>query len=395
MDLLQFTGKIPLWVLFCVSIQLDKTTIMKNLFLVCLAGILTHTLSAQFEGPLSGGSFTNTAIVGSNKSWTNTSNAGASDNSYASFGNLGGGVGSHTDYLVATNFNFAIPSGVLISGIVVEVERSDPSGRTSDFRVRIVKGGVIGLADRSGGAAYGISDSYQLYGNAGDNWGEGWTPADINSPNFGVAIAAQRSVTGGTTAGRIDDIRITVFYDFSTTLPVRLTSFIASRQDRSVMLKWKTTDESNMSEYLVERSANGRDFTAIQSVASRNNSYATEYAYTDNAPIRGISYYRIKMKGTAGDIRHSPVISIHYSEIASVDLYPTILGQGQMINIRNAVQEKLTIRFISANGQQVARITTNENRFSSILLQNQKGTIYYQVFRENGSIAGNGRLLVQ
>ena len=90
MDLLQFTGKIPLWVLFCVSIQLDKTTIMKNLFLVCLAGILTHTLSAQFEGPLSGGSFTNTAIVGSNKSWTNTSNAGASDNTYASFGNLGG-----------------------------------------------------------------------------------------------------------------------------------------------------------------------------------------------------------------------------------------------------------------------------------------------------------------
>ena len=367
---------------------------MKNLYILVFVCLLSMHLHAQLEGPNSGSSFSNVTITGSNKTWNNCGNSGSSDNVYSSFGNLGGGIGAHTDYLVATGFNFNIPAGVTISGIVVEVERSDPNGRTSDYRIRIVKGGNIGAADRSGGAGYGISDSYQLYGNAGDLWGETWSVEEINSPTFGVAIAAQRSAASGVTAGRIDDIRITVFYDF-TTLPVTLTSFIATLVNKEVIVRWNTSDESSMSHYLVQRSVNGRDFTAIGTVNSRNSVDATSYSFNDNAPVSGTSYYRLKMIGTAGDVKHSPVAAINFAEKQSVDLYPTVISAGQPIFIRNDNSEKLTVQFYTANGQQTANVTTTTRQIAPGMIPARSGIQYYHIYRENRERVGSGRVILQ
>ncbi|HEX5653729.1 MAG TPA: hypothetical protein VFX58_11685 [Chitinophagaceae bacterium] len=367
---------------------------MKNLFLLCLGFILLSPVYAQIDGPRSASSFTTVVIPGSNKTWLNTGNAAASDNSYSNFGNLTGGVGSYTDYLVATNFGFSIPLGVTVSGIVAEVERSDPNSRTSDYRVRIVKGGVIGSTERSGGAAYGSTDSYQLYGNAGDLWGETWTSTDINTPNFGLAIAAQRSVSGGTTAGQIDHIRITVYYDFFT-LPVRLSSFTAVKLGQDVLVSWQTTDESNMQQYVVERSRNGRDFSAIHSRQSLNQAGSLQYSFTDTDPLPGNSWYRIKMVGNNGEVKHSSLALIQFENNAKADLYPTLLSPGQMLNIRNQSNEKLTVIFYSPSGQKLSTVQTLSTSFSSIMLFGQKGLVIYQVFNEEGIMKGRGRLMIQ
>ncbi|MEJ0104975.1 MAG: hypothetical protein WDO19_21565 [Bacteroidota bacterium] len=169
-------------------------------------------------------------------------------------------LGAYTDYLVVTDFLFALPPGASISGIVIDIERSDAFRRTSDYSIRIVKNGVIGATERSLGAGYRAGDSYQSYGSSGDLWGESWTDADINNSGFGVAIAAQRSVGGaGATAGKINDVQITVFYNFVVT-PVRLVSFSACKKNKQTELTWVTADEVNMDHYEIERSSNGRDF---------------------------------------------------------------------------------------------------------------------------------------
>ena len=371
---------------------------MKNLYLLFITIYFTTRLTAQSQGPIHGTSFAVFGMAGSNKTWTNASNVASSDNVYSDFGNITGGAGSYTDYLVVTDFGFSIPLGAIVKGIVVEVERSDPNGLTSDYRVRITKSGSVGVTigntERSTGAAYPAADAYQSYGNSNDLWGESWTSSTINASGFGVAIAARRTVAGGTTAGRVDDIRITVHYTF-TTLPVHLASFSATRSSKEVIVKWKTADETNMSHYKVERSLNGRDFTVVHTTPSQNNAFETNYSYTDHNPVAGTSYYRLKMAGNTGDTKYSSIVTINFNDKENVELYPNLLISGQMINFNNPKDEELTIRFYTANGKQVARVTTISQQLSPVMLEGQKGVIFYHVFKSNGEMAGRGRLMLQ
>jgi len=210
---------------------------MKKL-LPIFALIVSSNLFAQSGGPLSPSTVTTVAIPGSSATWSNTGNTSLSDDAYANTGDIVGGAGSYTDYLVATNFGFSIPSGAAITGIEVTVERSDASGLTSDYRVRIVKGGVIGSTEMSSGAAYGTSDSYGMYGSPFDSWGETWTDADVNAADFGVAIAAQRNAAGGSSAAVIDQILITIYY--AATLPVTIVNFSASKKSNNIETQWIT-----------------------------------------------------------------------------------------------------------------------------------------------------------
>jgi cysteine-rich repeat protein len=113
-------------------------------------------------------------------------------------------------YLKATGFGFSIPSGAVIEGIQVNVERL---GVFPDFdaAVRIVKGGIVGTTDRSMPGYWSAlppDDEVATYGDGSDLWGETWTAADINGMNFGFALSA----AGADNIALVDSISITVFY---------------------------------------------------------------------------------------------------------------------------------------------------------------------------------------
>ena len=367
---------------------------MKNLLLTCISVFFASISFAQIDGPFSGGSLTTVAIPGSNKTWTNPGNASPSDNVYSTFGNLTGGVGSYTDYLVATNFGFALPSGIVITGIVVEVERADPSFRTSDYQIRIVKGGVIGTTERSGGAGYSSTDSYQLYGNPGDLWGDSWTETDINAANFGVAISAQRSNPGSTTANaRVDDIRVTVFWEFLT-LPVKLIKISAGKNKNNVELKWTTAEEFDMRHYEIERSSNARDFVAIEKIACQNKWGQNSYVTKDDNPVNGFNFYRLKMVELNGDVNYSRIVFVIFSTGENVLVYPNPWKKGLPLQITNPENEKLEIIFYNSSGQLVARVFTNSSRVPTEALNNSKGILFFRIQRENGEATGSGRLVV-
>lgn len=162
-------------------------------------------------GPNSPATVVNDSAAGT-VAWTNPSNAASSNNSYAETGTLF--AASTTNYLKATNFGFAIPSGATIDGIAVDVEMmiKFAGADIRDQAVRIVKGGTIGATDKSrAGVDWPSADAYITYGSSSDLWGESWTDSDINSSNFGFAI---RGIYIGakTAVGQIDHIRITVTY---------------------------------------------------------------------------------------------------------------------------------------------------------------------------------------
>ena len=70
----------------------------------------------------------------------------------------------------------------------------------------------------------------------------------------------------------------TVFPAFVQTLPVELVRFDAKAAGRVADLTWVTASERNSAWFVVERSANGRDFSALGRVAAAGTS-ATSHTY--------------------------------------------------------------------------------------------------------------------
>lgn len=141
--------------------------------------------------------------------WTNASNAGASDNAYATC-NLGALQYSHS--LVATNLGFAIPVDATIDGISVTVE-----GKTSVAFALVISNALLQLSggdrgsDLEPSSYLPTSDGNVVIGGASQMWGTTWTPAQVNDTTFGVLLIVHNESLGAALAS-IDDIIITVHY---------------------------------------------------------------------------------------------------------------------------------------------------------------------------------------
>lgn len=156
---------------------------------------------ATSSGALSPGTIVDNASTGV-KLWTSPSNAQSSNDQYTNTSyssTCAGNSSSH--YLKSTNFGFNLPSNATISGILVAVERksnvnSSPSG-TKDKYIYILKGGNLGLTNKADTVdLWPTTDTYASYGGSDDLWGENWTASDINSSDFGVAIAVDLVIGG-------------------------------------------------------------------------------------------------------------------------------------------------------------------------------------------------------
>jgi hypothetical protein len=124
--------------------------------------------------------------------WSNPERVVAEDGNRAQsyYITSGSGTGT-THYIKATNFGFAIPTGMRIDGILVEIKKtgsaSAPSGGADqsqkDSSVKIVKAnGSIGTTNKAKTTQWPYPLAYVSHGGAADLWGESWTPEDITTP---------------------------------------------------------------------------------------------------------------------------------------------------------------------------------------------------------------------
>lgn len=124
------------------------------------------------------------------------------------------------DRLIADDFSFSIPKDAEITGISVEVRRAaDSTDSAVDHTVRLVKAGVVGAVDRSRPEKWGVAFESVTYGGPHDTWGETWTPADVNAPDFGVAFSALYTQTAGNGRAYVDIVRATIHYRLACDAP--------------------------------------------------------------------------------------------------------------------------------------------------------------------------------
>ncbi|MBL7816238.1 MAG: T9SS type A sorting domain-containing protein [Saprospiraceae bacterium] len=131
-----------------------------------------------------------------------------------------------------------------------------------------------------------------------------------------------------------------VVSNYAPTVAIGVTwlDFLAKAQkDGSVDLTWSTASEKFNSHFDVQRSANGRDWTTIGTVKGNGTTNTKKtYQFTDNDPLSGINYYRLKQVDFDD--------KFEYSTIASVDMR---LGKKALTVFPNPASDK--INFVSNN----------------------------------------------
>lgn len=120
----------------------------------------------------------------------------------------------NTNYLLATGFGFAVPSTALITGLTVEVRRRSlvGTGDIVDDRVSLVANDAITSLNHAKAAPWSGEWTYATYGGTSDLWDRVWTPAEVNSADFGVVFAARFVGSAGNDRPWVDHVRVTVHY---------------------------------------------------------------------------------------------------------------------------------------------------------------------------------------
>ncbi|MBD0289058.1 MAG: T9SS type A sorting domain-containing protein, partial [Flavisolibacter sp.] len=180
----------------------------------------------------------------------------------------------------------------------------------------------------------------------------------------GVTLAAGRTLTirlyfssGSTSAGRYAMLKDMVVKGVAATLspvPLQLLSFDGAVEGQHAKLWWRTTNEVNTSHFVIERSSDGRTFTAIGRITSRNMTTLNDYAFTDSAIISGRTYYRLRMVDNDETFKYSAVISIEVKNPSIVAVYPN--PAQSTIWVSHPAAGKGTIQIFTANGIKVKEL---------------------------------------
>ena len=99
-------------------------------------------------------------------------------------------------------------------------------------------------------------------------------------------------------------------------LPVVLILFTATNTAtnaarQGVALHWVTASEKNSHSFVVERSADGKIFHRLGTLAAAGSTQArTTYDLTDEQPLSGTSYYRLRQVDLDGTTTYSPVRNV-------------------------------------------------------------------------------------
>ena len=152
--------------------------------------------------------------------------------------------------------------------------------------------------------------------------------------------------------GEVEDYPVFV----NVLLPVELHSFNATaKYNNSVVLDWQTGKELDFKGFEIERSKDGLNWHYLTFVdAWKNIESDNDYVYTDQDPIPGKSYYRLKLLSQDGNFRYSDVRSVVINDLHSgLKLLPNPVKHVTTLRFTHDATETAMIHVIDINGKRM------------------------------------------
>ncbi|UAY50983.1 T9SS type A sorting domain-containing protein [Ferruginibacter albus] len=166
-------------------------------------------------------------------------------------------------------------------------------------------------------------------------------------------------------AGSQDSLRFRLVFTYNPSpTPVTFTSIKAQPTTAGIQVQWNVTNETGIVQYVVQHSADGKNFTDINTESVKGNG---AYASIDTDPFAGKSYYRIKAVELSGQIKYTDIVNVVTSQTPSITVYPNPV-KGSTINLQlfNQPAGKYIVRLINAAGQRITTTSFNHNGGSAL-----------------------------
>lgn len=211
-------------------------------------------------------------------------------------------------------------------------------------------------------------------------------------------------VPAGTLAGTVINVTISVTYTgtapgvgagpytgtatitVSARLAAELLAINAKAAQGKNELTWATASESGNSKFVVERSINGLDFTAVGEVKAVGTSQAvTNYAFMDENVVGSVNYYRLQTVDIAGKTSASKVVAVASKGTLTARVVRSL--EGSKLNIASDNEGQATINVVNLNGQIVdSQVVSLTNGVSEHVLNiSQSGLFVVQVTKGNAT----------
>lgn len=190
--------------------------------------------------------------------------------------------------------------------------------------------------------------------------------ADVNAGATGnifanIANASSLSVSSGSISTSFTNAGLS---SAAVSLPLHLLSFTAQNNEQSVILNWTTTREENVKGFDIEQSTDGVKWTKLAFVAgTAGNNFSTvnQYAFKDENPVAGHSFYRLKMLDQSGAFTWSKVLTVKTSyQTRSVQCYPNPYTQSANIAFQLPVKSFTTLKVYNTLGVEVSTLMNRQ-----------------------------------
>jgi hypothetical protein len=113
------------------------------------------------------------------------------------------------------------------------------------------------------------------------------------------------------------------FIVITNPFPVELMYFEVRKRSEKVELAWGTAVETNNDYFLVERSSDGVNYQSVGKVEGFGTSLERRnYTFTDENPLPGLAYYRLRQVDKDGAFEFSSVVSVLNRNEHILGVYP-------------------------------------------------------------------------
>jgi hypothetical protein len=144
-------------------------------------------------------------------------------------------LGNYSYVLNCTNFGLAIPSGAIINGIKVSIDKRNGNNDIVDALVQLTKNGsgLVGDNKADVDTHWSLVDTIVTYGGATDLWNTTWTAENLSTTSFGVriAVAAHSDINCD---AYIDQVKVDVYYQLPTLADYQMELHIAKGNSSTV-----------------------------------------------------------------------------------------------------------------------------------------------------------------
>lgn len=137
-------------------------------------------------------------------------------------------------------------------------------------------------------------------------------------------------------------------------LAINLNYFKGSQNDNKHLLSWKVNCTSDEAKFELQRSNDGTGFAPINTFTASKARCASEFSFTDETPVAGNNYYRLKIIDVDGKFSYSNIVLLtrKVSHFDLVSLMPNIVGnQPAVLKINAPAKEKVTIVLSDFSGR--------------------------------------------